>query len=355
MRGGLRNFRVLYLYIVVMAAAGTTLVGGVDVLYETLRRLFGHQGSWSYLPDYLPPLLVGGVVWAYHWTIMRRQAAFKGENDLPAGAIPWPRHPAIAVLDLVGLAMAASALTSLLWLALDLALGTGIALSGGAWWRDRLSIALAAGIIGGVTWLSAWSILQRAAPVELVGRGAQIRRRLLGVITLISALVAIGFTVALLWTAFNAVLSASFDTATLSRTLKDLSSVLIALAITAYHGAILRRERRSQPEPRTQLRLLALAAPGTEATVADLAHRTGVTVELVGALASAGSQTIDVTDIDAALTTLKGQEGTEGAILILRPDGVTVYPYARTSAPQHAPVATPEPPHSIADSAVNPA
>lgn len=355
LRAGRRPLRVLYLYVVVIAAAAATLVAGVDILFEILRRLFGYQtaNSWSFLHDFLPPLLVGGATWAYHWIVMRQQAAFSGEKDLQAGEIPWPRHPAIALLDLTGLAMAASSFTSLLWLGLDLACNTGVALSGGAWWRDRVSFGLAAGLVGAGIWLSAWSILQRSAAANPASHwGIQIRRQLLGLIVLAGTLIGAGFVVALLWTVFNALLGGSFDAATLSRTLKDLSTALIALAVAAYHGAILRRERKLRPAPRRTLRLLALVAPGAEGAPTDLARQTGRTVELIGRLPTA-AQVLDASQLAAALGALEERQEAEGAILIMRPDGVTLYPYTREPVAEPAPSPEPSPP--IGDSAVNPA
>lgn len=355
-RGRLRSLRIIYLYVVLALAVAAVLGGGVDTLYEIVRRIFGYQvtNNWSFLQDSLPPLLIGAGVWAYHWSVMRRQATFAGETDLAPGAIPWPRHPGFATLDLVGLGMFASAFTSLLWLAIDALFRTGVALSSGDWWRDRLSIGLAAGLIGALVWLSSWSILQRATRADPRREAAQgIRLRLLGLILIVSTLVALGFTVALLWTVIRAALDGTFDTGTASRALKDLSAALIALALAGYHGAILRRERGLQPVQKKTLRTLALVAPGGEALLDALSQGSGRAIELIGQIAPGGVELpADGAATLAALDTLEHQEGTDGVLLILRPDGIALQPYVKTPAREPSPLPGPSP--QVGDSAPHP-
>jgi hypothetical protein len=271
---------------------------------------------------------------------MRRQAAHQSDA---VGVIPWPRRPAIAALTLLSLAASASAFTSLLWLGLDFLLNTGSALSGGDWWRDRLSLGVAAGLIAGATWLAAWTVLQRAAGVAPVPeRTAPERRRLLGIVVLAGTLVALGFAVALLWTIFRALLGGGLDAGTYSRVLKDLSTIVVALAVAAYHGLILREERQlrvSRPKP---LRVLALVAPGAEETLAQLGRLSGPRIEIVGYLSHNGIEAAaDLAALNDQLLALEQQGSADGALLMLGPDGGRLYPYTK-GLPQPAP-SLPEP------------
>src|SRR5918911_1859149 len=341
-RGGRRGLRVLYLYVVLLVAVPLALGSGTNGLYEVLRRLFGYQapeGNASFLRDVLPLLLVGTVLWAYHWLVMRRQAALKtAAAPQAAGGIPWPRRPAVALLTLLGLAMAVPALISLLWLGLDFVFNTDASLSGPDWWRDRVSIGLAAGVVGTMAWLGAWSVLQRAAATAPAKeRHALERRLLLGTVTLVSALAALGFTVSLLWLILRTLLGDPLDASTVSFALKDLSTAVLLAGVAAYHGVILRADLRLWGVPPRRVGAVALVAPGAEEALRDLRQRSGLRIDVVGHLAP--DQADGHGDIAALQTLLadlrtRAQGPGESALLILGPEGGSLYPYARAAARQ---------------------
>ncbi len=343
-RGGARLLRVAYLYIVVLAAAPSALGGTIDFLYEALRRIAGGQGGtldWAFLPNTLPYMVVGGLVWAGHWLVVRRQPAPGGQlqADEPAGSIPWPRRPLLALLSLAGLATAAPALISLVWLVLDLAFNPRAALSGPDWWHDQLSLGLAAGSVGLVVWLGAWSILQRAARMAPAGeRGADARRLLVGAVVVSTILVAAGFLVALLWLVLQGLLGAPGDASTPSQALQDLATVLVLGGLAAWYGQILRGDLRLGATRRAPVRVVTLVAQGAAEALGTLRERGGRRVEVAGYLVGeALTCGADPAALTALLAALPGAApGAESALVVLRPDGAQVYPYAKT-APRLAP------------------
>jgi hypothetical protein len=334
--------RVLYLYVVLLVAVPLALGSGTNGLYELLRRLFGYhapEGDTRFLRDVLPLLLVGAAVWAYHWLVVRRQAALKTATaPQAAGGIPWPRRPAVALLTLLGLAMAVPALISLLWLGLDFVFNTDASLSGPDWWRDRVSIGLAGGVVGAIAWLGAWSVLQRAAataPAE--ERHALERRLLLGAITLGSALAALGFTVALLWLILRTLLGDPLDASTVSRAFQDLSTAVLLAGVAAYHGVILRADLRLGAVRPRRVRVVALVAPGAEEALRDLRQHSGLRIDVVGYLAPDQADGHgDVAALQSLLADLRTREQgpSDSALLILGPEGGSLYPYARAAARQ---------------------
>lgn len=348
-RGGRRPLRVIYLYLVLAVAAGATIGAGIDGLYEILRRAFDYHVTpmWAFLPDVLPALLIGGAAWIYHWSIMRRQAVLA--DDIPH-VIPWPRHLAIAVLDLTGLVIATTAIGSLLWLGLDALLYGGGANAGEFWWREQLSASIAAGLVGGCLWLPAWTIWQRAASADPAReRTMQIRRRFLGLIVLVGALVALGFVVALVWTLVRAVLEGTAGTSTVGESVKDLVAACLAGVIGLYHFLVLREDRRLEiPRPR-RLDVLAFVGPGGEAMVAEL-RRSARTINLAGRLLGDGVVVAEATALDAELGRVDTEGEAEGALLILRDGGAVVYPYAKVSVV--LPPGKPEVSHPVEDGAV---
>jgi hypothetical protein len=334
---GRRELRAVYLYLVLLIAVPTTLGSATDGLYELLRRLFGYRearSEWSFLRDVVPLVLVGGGVWIYHWGIVRRQAAF--DNTTPAaggGSIPWPRRPAIALLVAFGLALVAPALVSVLWLGLDWLLNTGASLSGPAWWRDRLSLSVAAGLVGTGAWLGGWTVLQRAAAAAPQHeRDAVARRRLLAAVVLVSALVALGFGIALLWLILQTLLGARLDVGQVSNLLKYLSAVAVALGLVAYHGLILRRDRALVPTAPRRKRVVALVAPGAEEALATLRQRTGLPILVAGRL---GLETThvqaDLPRLEELLANLDSENDgqNDSLLLLLRPDGGSLHAYTR--------------------------
>ena len=277
-RGGIRLLRVLYLYLVLAAAVPAALGGGISMLYELLRRLYGYhpvEGEWVFLQNVLPALLTGSLVWAYHWWEMRRSVAPAEDTAHVPGSIPWPRRPAIALLTLLGLAITTPGVVSLLWLAVDFLLHTGATVTGPGWWIDRLSIGLAASVIGMAVWLMGWMRLQGAAIADpLHERNARERRLLLTAVLIASALPALGFMVAALWLVLRMVLGMPHDPETLASTLQYLETALVTGTLAAYHGMILQSDVQHGPAQR-QVQVTALLAPGAEGLLGQLRIRTG--------------------------------------------------------------------------------
>jgi hypothetical protein len=338
-RGGRRAWRVAYLYVVLAIAVPTALYGAGDGLDEILRRLFGYNAEgWGFLSDALSLLLVASAVWAYHWQVMRNQVTMAGA-PVQDGTIPWPRRPAIALMTLLGLAVAAPAFISLIWLGLDFALGTGIALSGADWWRDRVSIGLAGGVVGSALWLSGWARLQWAARADSAHeRPARSRQLLLQAIVLAGALCALGFTIAMLWQLIQMLLGVAPDSSAVSTTLQYAGTALITAALAAYYGLVLRRDMRLRPTVTRRVRVVAVVAEGAEAALADL-RRDGQPIEVLGHLRSglsAGAS--DPAALQAELASLGARDDVDGALLILDAGGGHLYPFGKAPVQQSRPV-----------------
>jgi Domain of unknown function (DUF5671) len=328
LRAGARMLRVVYLYLVLAVAAPTALITGGNLLYELLRRGFGNTGSWSFLTDSLPPLLVGCAVWAYHWIVVRRQASLVGTLAPGNRAILWPRRLAIATLALGGLIAAVYGLVGLLSVGIDLSLTTHAAAHGGEWWRDPFSAALAAAVLGITIWVPAWYLLQRAAEASPeVERRAWERRWLLGAIVMGGALLAIGFISATLYQVFRGILQTT-DANTLSDGLRYGAATAVTTAIVAYYFSIFRRERRPRAAASASLRVAALVAPGEEEHLVALNRATGLQIETLGYLGhEVPPSLVDPALVQEQLNALGNHGDTDRALLILHANGAVLYPY----------------------------
>lgn len=326
-RPGVRAFRVPYLYIVLGVSILITLAYSGQLLYELVRRGFGYQtgDNWGFLHGAVPPLLVGAMIWAYHWAVLRRQADLGGAGAQPR-VLPWPRRWPLAGLSFVGLAISAPAAVALLWVVLDFLFKTHDRI--GEWWRDTTSVSIAALLIGSGVWLPAWSILQRAAESEPQARTSRPRRWFLGGVTLIAMLLAVAFAIALLWLAVRIVLGGPHDAPTISDMLKYLSAAVVAAALAAYHGGCLRGETRTKAGRGAPLLIAALLAPGGERALAEVTSQFGRRIEVLGYLTT--SEVGPVTSLPALAEQLMSLDasGIERVMLVLGPDGGTAYPFS---------------------------
>ena len=329
-RQTLAYWRVPYLYLTLLVAVPLALGGTIDGLYETLRRVLGAPGladDWGFLRDTLPLAAVGAAAWAYHWAVLWHGVGL--DHTAVRAGIAWPRRPALALLCLAAVVTATPAAIGLLWLVADALLNRTSSLSGPTWWHDQFSLSSAALLVGGVIWLRAWSALQGAATIDPAGeRHATARRALLGVILVVSALGAAGFAVALIWLILQAVLGEPGNASTTSTALKDLSTVVTLVLLATYYGLILRRDTREGIKPPGAMRVLVLAALGSEALLEDLRQREGLRVEALGRLLPGrGVIQADWPTASAALEALRTQavRDSHTAVLVLDDVGVSVF------------------------------
>jgi len=329
-RQTLAYWRVPYLYLTLLVAVPLALGGTIDGLYETLRRVLGAPGladDWGFLRDTLPLAAVGAAAWAYHWAVLWHGVGL--DHTAARAGIAWPRRPALALLCLAAVVTATPAAIGLLWLVADALLNRTSSLSGPTWWHDQFSLSSAALLVGGVIWLRTWSALQGAATLDPAGeRHATARRALLGVILVVSALGAAGFAVALIWLILQALLGEPGNASTTSTALKDLSTVVTLVLLATYYGLILRRDTREGIKPPGAMRVLVLAALGSEALLEDLRQREGLRVEALGRLLPGrGVIQADWPTASAALEALRTQavRDSHTAVLVLDDVGVSVF------------------------------
>ena len=335
-RRGRRSWRVAYLYFVLIVAAPAALGGLTYGSYELLRRAFGYAptiGSWDFLQIALPLVMVGGGTWLYHSIVLWQQANLGLEVveavAPPADAIVWPRRPAIALLSLLGVAAATPAFVGLIWVALDFVFNSPVVLSGPEWWRDRLSLSLAAAVIGTVTWLVAWSRLERAAADKPeVEHSALARRLYLGFITLGGALVALGFLVALLWLLLRLLLGEPSSAQVTTNAFKYFAATFVGAALAGYHAAVLRADFGWLRVEVKRPHLFVLLEPGAQGALETLKHEAKADVRVLGEVrGSATGANVGLSDLIGAAARMESEDQADGELVILGPSGGLLYPY----------------------------
>jgi hypothetical protein len=331
-RGRARIVRVVYLYAMLAWLIPLATFGTVDLVYECMRRAFGYTdflATWNFFADAIPFIVAAGALASYHWATLRRQSTFQDISS--DGSIPYARRPALAVFTAAGLGMVAAGVAQLLWLVVDWWLSTGESVTGGAWWRDGVSLDIGLILVGAALWVPAWTLLQRAAILQPERETASAERRwLIGGIVIIGALISAGFAVVLLYQLWRALLGAP-DANILSSALHYGAVILIALAIAAYYGLILRAEsgRRTAAPRAPQVRLSVLLASDADAALRQLTEGKHMKVDIIGQIERDDSSVQENLQTLAERLALLGTEGhADRALLVLQPSGGKLYAFA---------------------------
>ncbi|MBV9121705.1 MAG: hypothetical protein JOZ39_13425 [Chloroflexi bacterium] len=322
------RWRTVYLYTVLVVAVPVTLGWSVDLGFELLRLGLGFRpdGGWfDFLRTGLPSVTIGTALWLFHWRLLKAQSA--GRESQMGVVFDAPRRPAIVLLSLLGLFIAAPAVVSLAWVGFDWALQSASTLSGGSWWRDRTSFSAAAALVGGGAWLSCWLMMQRAARLSPSVEGtAQARRNGLALVVIVGAVVALGFAVAALWLVLQALFGAPFTPSRESLLVKELLSLAVAGGLAGYHATVLRSSGGLRGS--SKHRLVALVTPGSQEVLAQIRRLEGIEIQQVFDLTTAPPAESDLTTFLERLQLLASDHQAQRTVVILHPDGGSLYPIA---------------------------
>ena len=260
--------RQVYLYgFTFVGGAALALWGATATIYVVIAQLVGADDTTTavaYFRQFILPavgLLIGLALLAYHWSIIRRDAARRAPTLIPTQAVthptplespappsesPTPESPHLSntfkyIMSGVGLiALIPGIMVLLMTILFLLTEGDVLAPANGD--AEALAVALTMIVVGAPLWLSFWWRVIHADPHSLVRR-----------IYLYVALIALGGTTLItLITLLAAVLteilgqgSGFLDDALIP----GLSILLPAATFFAYHVLILREDSRRAPTP----------------------------------------------------------------------------------------------------------
>ncbi|MEX1252725.1 MAG: DUF5671 domain-containing protein [Dehalococcoidia bacterium] len=258
------DMRQFYLYLAILAGVVTTLSAAGVLLYGVLQWGIGTPEADSagmhfrFVPAALAPLLVGLVLWGYHWAVVREERAAVGE----LGAARRIYGYLVTVLGLGALIGAVIVLVStVIGLAVTSARDE---LVGPDWWRDRMTLVLTLALVGGPLWALQWFPLQgRAVRAGTEERQSLPRRIFLYGIAGAATLTFLGSVSYLLFVFLNAVLEDKMSL-TLLRDAKWSIGTLVAAGLFApYHWLVLQEDRKAAEEAPPAAR----AAPAKSVTL----------------------------------------------------------------------------------------
>jgi nitrate reductase NapE component len=238
-RSALRKF---YLYLAVFVFS-LMAVGSATLLLKRLIELAlgappADESLLSQLSDAVPAMLVGGVLWAYHWYVLRQDASQAPEAPRQAGV----RRLYAYLVATVGLAVLLTGVGGLLSIVIDLL--TTPAEVGLAYYRDQVALFTAMTVVGGPVWLLPWRKMQQLAllPSGETERRSIVRKIYLYLYIFIAAIAIFGSVGWFVFQILTAILGADLPDDFITLVLDALVIALLAAGVWLYHWWAIRQD-----------------------------------------------------------------------------------------------------------------
>lgn len=318
--------RQVYLYLVAVLGglAAVLIVAGI-LIYRVLQYIldpaaFTPASHFSFLPEVLPVGFIGLLVGLYHWRVLQGEAA-----GAEAGG-RTVRRAYRYLTTAFGLGALSGGLGVLL--ALLIGLVTGPASLTARWWRDPLSLAFALLLVGGPLWAYEWFRAEAEARDGDPDERRALPRRLLvyGALTL-AILGLLGNLVYVLFRLLEALLQSRLSLGLFFDMRGNIAVVLVAAAVLAYYGLVLRSDLRHGAETaRRRKTVLLWVGPEHQELLPRLrAALSGGRVQVVEGLTDA-PPVVDIGQVEEALAHLPDLPG-ERALVVVSSGHVQLYPY----------------------------
>ena len=326
------DLRQFYLYtLAIMGGVVTTLSATGVLLFSLLQWWVGTPGEDSasahfrFLPGALAPLLVGLLLWAYHWTVVQQERAAFGQLIVARRVYRY-------IMTALGIGALAAAIVTLVPTVVAIIVTSAQeVLIGPDWWRDRIVLVLTLAILSVPVWGYHWYQAQRNA-AEFGGeeRYSTARRALTFGVVGIATLAALGSVSHILFLLLNASLEGDISLTLLRDAKWSMGAFAAAMFIGPYYWLIIRQDWETAPPAPKAAEAKAvtlLIREEGQALVKQLENALGVRVRVL--------QRADLDETPPALTPedieqlrRRVTEAPGGRVLIVADtSGVNVYSY----------------------------
>lgn len=228
--------------LVVSAGAAIGFLGQVGRLLIGVALGLPADGDTGGLVDLVAPALSSALFAASWWVhaVELRRASVDADA---AATMPQPDRLVAYPTALVGLAIGAAAMARLIGLALDLVLGGGQVIGGGASNEQAFADVAPYAILGMGLWLWHWTGVTRAAAADPAGEAAStIRRAFLLVALAVALLGGVASLGVILYRLFGTLFGLDVPASVGSELSFPIAALLVAAAVAVYHGRLLRRD-----------------------------------------------------------------------------------------------------------------
>ena len=311
-------------YVLLLGVLGGLLVAissAGTALFSLLQWFLGNPGESSavryfeFLPAVVAVGLVGVIVWWYHRAVLR--ASGTGERSEVDRIYQY-------LLSGLGLATTTIGVTTVLVALIAAVTPEPIAASGSNE-VDVLLAAVTALVIGAPIWWTTWSSIQRLASADpAVELASPTRSLYLLLLFGLGGIIALGSLVAVMVTAFGAVLDNSFGGETIYDMRIPIALLITVGLVAGYHWSIWRSDREQLPEEmrgadKAAVRDVVLLAPdGVDATGVGAA--TGANIRVMRRMDDVG------VDIDLVIEAIKASDDDRIIVLTGADGDVQVIP-----------------------------
>lgn len=257
--------RKIYLYLAVFIFLVMALSSGTLLLKRLLELLLGappaEQPLLAQLSDPVSFLVGGGLFWAYHWSVLKEDAA---------QALEVPRQVSVRriyyyLVAAVGLLVLLSGVGGLLTTLIDLL--TSPAAVGLEYYREQVALFVAMTVVGTPVWWLPWRSMQRQViqppqvrkldsagtkTVEIAEYGSLVRRIYLYFFVFIASLAIFGSVGWFVYHILTALLGADLPDDFITLVLNALVIGLLAAVTWLYHWWVIRRDGALETKEKTE-------------------------------------------------------------------------------------------------------
>jgi hypothetical protein len=242
--------RKIYLYLNVFIFSVMAVFSASSLLKRLIELALGAPPAAEpllvQLSDPVSLLIVGSVLWAYHWHVLRQDA-----NQAPE----IPRQATVRriyayLVAAIGLAVLLSGIVGLLSILIDLL--TTPASIGLTYYREQIATFIAMIVVGVPVWLLPWRKLQNLALTPsttetedlaaVEARRSTTRKIYLYFYVLVAALAVFGSTGWFVYHILTALLGADLPEDFITLVLNALVIALLAVGVWVYHWQAIRRD-----------------------------------------------------------------------------------------------------------------
>ncbi len=258
------DVRQFYLHVPAILGGVVTVLSASGVIaFAVLQWLIGTPeeteaaAHFRVLPGAISPLLIGLVLWLYHWAVVEREQAARGE-------LPAAKRIYGYIMTALGIGALAAAIIVLVPTVVGIAATSARDVDvGGDWWRDRLAAALTLGLLGSPVWGYYWFAMQRRAAAGGEEERTSFPRRILiyGALV-VGALAVLGSISHLLYLCLNALLENELSLTILREGKWSMGTFVAGALFVPYYWLVLQEDRQAIGE-----RAARPAAPRKSVTV----------------------------------------------------------------------------------------
>jgi len=241
------DIRQFYLYaLAILGGVASTLSATGVLLFGALEWGIGTPAEeaasahFRFVPGALAPLLVGLLLWVYHWTTVQQERAAAGE-------LLAARRIYNYTMTALGLGAAGGAIVTLVPTVIAIVITSAQdVLVGEDWWRDRIVLFLTLALLGLAVWSYHWYRAERAIALHGAEERQSLARRMLvfGVLG-VGALSVLGTASYLLFVFLNAALEDELSLTLLRDAKWSIGTFAAAVLIAPYYWFVFLEDRQA--------------------------------------------------------------------------------------------------------------